>query len=106
MHFCNCSFSTQCGFGDPTWASYFPIMITAVIAYPVKRGRSFRAAYSESACPQVGIPLLFLGLLVRHRRALRDPSTLLYLGFLTEGYNDEQWWWEFVSHLSRLSLVS
>src|SRR5688572_18869494 len=56
---------------------------------------------------QIGIPLLFLGLLIKNRSSLKSSTTTVFLGFLFLGYSDRVWFFETVNiKINHISLIS
>jgi len=79
-------FSLHCY--DSPWNAHLPFAIVMVALYPV------------------GIPLLFLFLLVRYRYKLEDPEVRFWLGFFYDGYNSRVYWFELVEIVYKLMMTS
>jgi len=73
---------------DDRWYEYLGLDITMIFVYPI------------------GIPLFFFFLLYKNRRRLRDPTTVLALGFLYEAYGNDRWWFELCDMAHKLFLTS
>lgn len=54
----------------------------------------------------VGVPVLYLVLLILHRSRLNEPGVLLKLGFLYEAYERQTWYFELIDMLHKLMLTS
>jgi hypothetical protein len=79
-------FTLQC-YTD-RWHRYLPYNVFAIFVYPV------------------GIPALFLALLLRHRYEFNRPDIRAQIGFLYDGFAANCWWFELLDMLVKLTLVS
>lgn len=73
---------------DSQWTTYAVIDGFFVALYPI------------------GIPLAYFLILRHHEGQMRQPETILILGFLYEAYTDTAWYWELVDMLHKLILTS
>lgn len=54
----------------------------------------------------VGIPVLGMSILYRHREDLDDPHLMILYGFLHKGYRGDVWYWEGVVLLRKVALLA
>jgi hypothetical protein len=73
---------------DARYDSYLPLGLAGVVLFPV------------------GIPLLFLCLMMRFRTRLHDPSVKPWLGFLSEAYTEQFAFFELFEMAVKLILTS
>jgi len=73
---------------DSTWTKYAVIDGFFVALYPI------------------GIPLAYFWILHSRLDRMREPETILVLGFLYEAYTESTWYWELVDMTHKLILTS
>jgi len=73
---------------DSTWRTYAIIDGVFVALYPI------------------GIPLVYSVILYRSMAHMREPETILVLGFLYEAYSGSAWYWELIDMTHKLLLTS
>lgn len=73
---------------DSTWTTFAFIDGLFILLYPV------------------GIPVAYFVILRQNLPQMREPETILKLGFLYEAYTSHAWYWELVDMLHKLVLTS
>lgn len=80
--------SLGCGLSDRKWSQYLPMAVVFVMVYAL------------------GIPAVFFYSVWRNRANLKSVRTSLAVGWLYEGYNARDWWFEVADMANKLMITA